>query len=113
MALALGLTALAALGAYRPSTGEARVTIRGTGGSWIFPLDAEEQVAVAGPLGTTVVEISGGRARVLSSPCENQTCVAAGHIRSHGAWNACLPNGVFLMIEGAGSGKGEPDVFTW
>jgi hypothetical protein len=48
-----------------------------------------------------VVEISGGKARVLSSPCVNQTCVAVGHIHRQGEWAACLPNKVFVSIEGS------------
>jgi hypothetical protein len=114
MVLALSLTVLAAFGVRRISAGTARVLVRGPGGaSWLFPLDAEETVRVAGPLGTTVVELSGGRVRVVSSPCENQICVAAGHLRAKGVWAACLPNRVFVVIEGDGGENGEPDVLAW
>jgi hypothetical protein len=102
IALSLGIILSAGLAAYAetPSTGQ--VLIQGSGRTWIFPLDAEERIAVAGPIGETVVEIQGGRVRVLSSPCGNQTCVAAGHIGRRGEWAACLPNRVLVAIEGSG-----------
>lgn len=85
------------------SGADARYTIRlqGAGAEWVFPQDAEEIVTVAGPLGDTVVAIKNGAACVLSSPCVNQTCVAAGVIRHQGQWTACLPNKVMVFIEGA------------
>jgi hypothetical protein len=56
-----------------------------------------------------VIEIGDGRARVLASPCTNQTCVASGTIHSRGQWIACLPNGIFVSVESAGSGPGAQD----
>jgi hypothetical protein len=103
IAISLGITLCTGLTAYAETRSAGQVLIQGSGRTWIFPLDAEEQVAVAGPLGETVVEIQGGRARVLSSPCGNQTCVAAGHIRRQGEWAACLPNKVLIAIEGSDS----------
>jgi hypothetical protein len=98
--------------------GQASVKLTGEGGTWVFPRDAEETVTVPGPLGDTVVEIRGGRARVLSSPCQNQTCVAAGYIHSHGQWTACLPNRVMVSVEndsGAAASEegGEVDAAAW
>jgi hypothetical protein len=94
------------------------IRLKGEGGVWVFPLDAEETVAVPGPLGDTVVEIRGGRARVLSSPCQNQTCVAAGSVHTHGQWVACLPNRVLVSVEGGSGGKtaetgAELDAAAW
>jgi hypothetical protein len=70
---------------------------------WLYPLDASRDVEVPGPLGTTVVEIKDGNARVLDSPCPNKTCIAAGEISLNGQWLACLPNRVFVRIEGGPS----------
>jgi hypothetical protein len=98
------------------NTGRGELRVRGQDGVWVFPLDAEERIAVAGPLGDTVVELRGGEARVLSSPCANQTCVAAGAVHGRGQWIACLPNGVFLTLENAPGNKEEPDELdgaTW
>jgi hypothetical protein len=100
LALALALTLGTALAVYSGAESGARVVIQGSGRTWTFPLDAEERIAVPGPLGETVVEISGRRAFVRASPCANQTCVAAGHIGRPGNWTACLPNKVLVAIEG-------------
>jgi hypothetical protein len=101
-ALVLG-AALTVAAAVRAYTGEGadRIVIQGAGGRWIYPPDAHERILVSGPLGDTVVEIRDGAARILSSPCSNQTCVAAGSIARRGQWVACLPNGALVRVEGA------------
>jgi hypothetical protein len=104
---AAALIALSVIPVYSQRGGRNAVTLKGEGGAWVFPLDAEETVAVPGPLGDTVVEIRGGRARVLSSPCLNQTCIAAGAVHSHGQWIACLPNRVMVSVGSAGEASGE------
>ncbi len=76
------------------------VIIEGGGSSWVYPLDSVATIQVAGPLGETEVLINNGQASVVSSPCANQSCVAAGSITSVGQWIACLPNGVMVRIEG-------------
>jgi hypothetical protein len=101
---------LAVIPLYGETGNQKTVNLKGEGGVWMFPLDAEETVAVPGPLGDTVVEIRGGRARVVSSPCQNQTCIAAGAIHSHGQWVACLPNRVLLSVEGRGTDSEGADV---
>jgi hypothetical protein len=123
IALSLGILIFVSLAVYAAPDSAPRVVIQGSGRTWIFPLDAEEQIAVPGPEGETVIEISGGRARVFSSPCANQTCVAAGHIHRQGEWAACLPNKVIVSIEGSSSIAGSSskevndsetvDAFVW
>ncbi|MDR0444039.1 MAG: NusG domain II-containing protein [Treponema sp.] len=109
--LAASLTGFSAFAAYaKPKA--VRVLIRGQEREWTFPLDAEETVTVQGPLGNTVVRIHDSRAWVESSPCENQTCVASGHVRRQGAWAACLPNNVLLLIEGSND-EPEIDSIAW
>jgi hypothetical protein len=100
LAVSLTLALCSTLSVYSGAESGARVVIQGSGRTWVFPLEAEERITVPGPLGETIVEIGGGRALVLSSPCANQTCVAAGHIRRPGNWTACLPNKVLVSIEG-------------
>jgi hypothetical protein len=103
---ALVITALSALFIYAGTGVEEAVIIKGPQGSWVFPLEAKEILTVPGPLGDTVVELRNGEARVLSSPCANQTCVAAGRIHSRGQWIACLPNRVLLRVEGGAKPAG-------
>ncbi|MDR1410701.1 MAG: NusG domain II-containing protein [Spirochaetaceae bacterium] len=106
------LTGYCAFSVYAGPRENGHVLIRGSEGSWLFPLDAEETVEVPGPLGVTVVEIKDMRVHVISSPCANQTCVASGHIYSGGQWTACLPNRVFVMIEDDADGP-FVDSGTW
>jgi hypothetical protein len=107
------VTTLSAFAVYGDSRDAGQVIVQGEGATWVFPLEAEEKISISGPIGETVVEISGGRSRVLSSPCANQTCVAAGHLNRRGQWAACLPNRVFVYIEGTGDGDASLDSTTW
>jgi hypothetical protein len=111
--LSAALTVLSAFMVYGRPRDASRVIVQGETKTWVFPLDAEETLTVPGPIGDTVVEISGGRSRVRSSPCTNQTCVASGHIYRRGQWTACLPNKVFLYVEGIGNDTGVLDSTTW
>ncbi|MDR0402848.1 MAG: NusG domain II-containing protein [Treponema sp.] len=101
------VTAVCALRVYGGGRDRARLHIQGTGGNWVYPMDRTERVEIPGPLGQTVVELSGGGVRVLSSPCANKTCIASGTIHRRGQWIACLPNGISLTIEGENT---EPDL---
>jgi hypothetical protein len=111
---AVALTAGSGVMVYGRGKKDAKpqVLIQGPTQSWVFPIDAEETVNVRGPLGDTVVRVHGGEAWVLSSPCDNQVCVAGGHINADGQWVACLPNEVFLMVEGSGNSQ-DFDAGTW
>ena len=91
--------------AYSGTKNQSLINLKGENGEWVFPLDAAETITVSGPLGDTVVEIQNGAAYFVSSPCANQSCVAAGSLHSPGQWAACLPNKVMLYIEGNSSAK--------
>jgi len=108
---AAGLTIFSAYNAYIKPNDILQVLIRGQGSEWSFPMNAEEIVTVTGPLGDTVVHIQKNHAWVESSPCDNQTCVAAGRIFRHGQWAACLPNNVLLIIQGTKSE--DADTIAW
>jgi hypothetical protein len=97
---AAGLVVLAAVAAYGPGIGQSSAVLTGRGGEWIYPLSVDREIDVAGPLGTTIVEIRNKAVRIKDSPCPNQTCIAAGSIASPGQWVACLPNRVMVRIEG-------------
>lgn len=63
-------------------------------------LDHPQQHAVAGPLGTTIIEIQPGRARILSDPGPRQYCVRQGWLSRPNAIAICAPNHVSLMLAG-------------
>jgi hypothetical protein len=98
---------------YAPGVAAARLVVEGEGRRWDFPLNAEETVSIAGPLGDTVVELRGMRARIVSSPCPNQSCIAAGAVHRNGQWIACLPNRVMVRVD-AGAPEGRDlDAASW
>jgi hypothetical protein len=110
--LALALTCFSAWSVYLNPRNTTQVLIEGYGRRWVFPMDAEETIAVPGPLGNTIVRIHGSHAWVESSPCDNQICVAAGSLHRHGEFAACLPNLVLVMIEGS-DGLKKNDGVAW
>ena len=112
IAFALVLAGFSAYTVYFKPRNAARVLIENHVHRWVFPLDAEETVVVPGPLGNTIVRISGKKAWVESSPCDNQICVTAGYLQRRGEFAACLPNIVLVMIEGYDDIK-KPDGITW
>jgi hypothetical protein len=101
LVVTIGAVCLFAAAVYGGGKGGAeQVAVEGADGVWLFPADAEETVAVPGPLGDTVVRLNRGTVRVVSSPCTNQLCVAQGEIHTSGGWIACLPNRVTVTIRG-------------
>ena len=52
-----------------------------------------------------VIEISGGRARVVSSPCRDQLCVKAGWVSHSGEAAICLPQRVVLQVQTRGQSE--------
>jgi hypothetical protein len=99
-ALSLGVFAATLALTAAGGAGEAVVVVEAPGRSWAYPLSAEVELDVPGPLGSTHVSIHGGAAAVTDSPCTNKICIAMGHVAHTGAWIACLPNRVFVRIEG-------------
>jgi hypothetical protein len=98
--------------AYGGSDNRPSVFLKSENNGWVFPVDAGEIINAEGPLGTTVIEIADGSARITASPCLNQTCVACGPVRRPGQWTACLPNRVMLYI-GEGKSDNDVDAATW
>ena len=87
-------------------TGESRaqrLVIETPAGKWIYPLNEARTVVVPGAIGNTTVRIENNAAFISDSPCPNKTCANAAALKKSGDWNACLPNRVFLHIEGNSS----------
>ncbi|GMO59738.1 MAG: hypothetical protein Ta2G_19790 [Termitinemataceae bacterium] len=79
--------------------GSANVVISGGGENWVYSMDSDLEVLVNGTLGTSTVRIDKDGARIVSSPCKNQSCVACAPIKEKSQWIACLPNHVIVTIE--------------
>ncbi|MEI6876114.1 MAG: NusG domain II-containing protein [Spirochaetota bacterium] len=105
IAVALVATVFVSVAVLGGRDGGISVRISGPDGEWDYPLARDREVKVSGPLGTTLVSIREGRVLVEASPCRNQTCVFAGSIDRGGQWLACLPNRVFVRLEGGARGE--------
>jgi len=57
---------------------------------------------VTGAIGTTVIEVQPGRARVLSDPGPRQYCVQQGWLTRANAVAICAPNHISLQLAGRG-----------
>lgn len=86
--------------AYGASSAPDRVSIQGEKGEFLYPLGESREIVVEGPIGHTHVIIEDNRARVTESPCRDKICIAAGWLEQTGEWTACLPNRVFVRVEG-------------
>ena len=80
-----------------------RLVIETPAGKWIYPLTDTRTVVVPGAIGNTTIRIENSTAFISDSPCPNKTCVHATALKQAGDWNACMPNRVFLHIEGTRS----------
>ena len=63
-------------------------------------LKARRQLEVPGPIGTTVIAVEPGRARVVADPGPRQYCVKQGWLMRPGEIAICAPNRVSLQITG-------------
>ena len=88
------------LHAYRGGEQGAQVRVQSEAGVFLYPLEGRRSLSVAGPLGETEILISSGGVEVLDSPCRDKICIAAGKATMSGEWIACLPNRVFIRVEG-------------
>ena len=63
-------------------------------------LRARKQFEVPGPLGSTLIAVEPGRARVVSDPGPRQYCVRQGWLMRPGEIAICAPNRVSVQITG-------------
>ncbi len=73
-------------------------------GEFVYPLSKDAVYKIQGALGISEIVISGGKARFLDSPCPSKTCVMTGELSEPGQWAACLPNEIFIRVEGKDEG---------
>ncbi|WP_455381629.1 NusG domain II-containing protein [Salinispira pacifica] len=111
IALALGVVVLFSVQAYSGGGQSSEVSIQADGKDYLYPLDQDTQFAVTGPIGETVIQIRNHEVRVLSSPCRDKICIAAGWLSHPGQWTACLPNKVFVRVEGGGPAPVDAQTF--
>lgn len=74
-----------------------------------FLLRKDGVIDVKGVLGSSKINISGGKASFFSSSCRNKVCIHQGEISKNGQMAACLPNRVVVRVLG---GDGDYDAVT-
>lgn len=99
-AVAILVVAAFSVFAYGDRTQGSLVRVETEEASFIYQLDQPQEFDVKGPLGHTHVEIKDGKVRVTESPCREKICIAAGWVSQADEWIACLPNRVFLRVQG-------------
>jgi hypothetical protein len=67
-------------------------------------LARKRTLEVVGAIGTTVIAVEPGRARVAADPGPRQYCVRQGWLKRPGEIAICAPNHVSLQIAGRKSG---------
>jgi hypothetical protein len=72
-----------------------KITVHAGDDIYEFSLREDGVHRVKGHLGETVIEIKGGRAHIIGSPCKNKTCIRQGF----GKTLVCLPNKVMVHVE--------------
>ena len=114
--LTVGITVFYTVKIYGKNEAALYIVIQGKNENWVYPVNQTVMADVPGSLGLTTVEVKDGKARVISSPCANQTCVTSGSVWRRGQWVACLPNAVFVRIESRETKHGqdtELDAMVW
>lgn len=66
----------------------------------LVDLSRDTEIHVHGPYGESVIQVQGGKARFISSPCRNKLCIGFGWLGHAGEAAACLPNGVLIHMLG-------------
>lgn len=87
--------------APRPGASRVVAVVKSSGRQvMVIRLDAgsEGVYEVVGPLGTSRFEVSGGRVRMLESPCPEKICINTGWIGRPGEVIACVPNRVIIAV---------------
>lgn len=86
----------------RAQRGRPRFRVTSADATWLLRPDTDQVLEVPGPLGNNRVVVRDGGVFVATAPCANQICVKTGRVSRPGQWIACLPNRVFVAVEGAG-----------
>ncbi len=76
-------------------------------------LNVPRRFEVEGAIGTTVIEVQPGRARVLSDPGPRQYCVQQGWLTRANAVAICAPNHVTLQLGGRGGANAAHDSINY
>jgi hypothetical protein len=106
------IVAISSYNIYSSSSDERVLRIDASGTDYLYPLDKDAEIEIEGSIGPTHIIIHNGEAHISESPCDNKLCILMGSISKTGQWAACMPNRVFISIEG-GKDDQEIDVLSY
>lgn len=98
----LGVTGAITRWVLGSRSGRAVIRVTAPEATWLLRPEQDQALDVTGPLGSNRIVVRGGEVFVESAPCANQICVKTGTVSRPGQWIACLPNRVFVAVEGSG-----------
>ena len=69
-------------------------------GEYRYAIGETGQIELNGPLGMVRIRMENGHVWIEETPCPHQLCKKMGHISKAGETLVCIPNKVFIIIEG-------------
>lgn len=109
VAAAAAVVGALAVALWAPAAAATHATVTGPDGSVRIDLSYGHSLVVEGFAGDSVIEVADGRVRFAAAPCRNRVCIAAGWLDDAGAFAACAPNGVSILV---GGGNGDFDAIA-
>ena len=109
--MAAALTVIFIFSAFsrKSSSGRKQVLIEGSRDDFLYSMDEDRTIYAGGPIGDTVIVIKDNSVHVADSPCRDKLCVSYGILSEIGEWTACLPNRIFISIQGSEEKEHETD----
>ena len=86
------------------------VQIETPDGIFRYTLSENRTIEVEGKIGTTTIQIEDGSVRILSSPCDNKTCMRDS-ISKYPEMLVCLPNRIAVSMEADSGGEVDAAAF--
>ena len=83
---------------------------------WFDLAAPSSTIAIPTRIGDVELQVGGGYARVLHSPCPNKLCVHTGAIKQSHSEIVCLPARLLVVLEGGGDpgdSSPQPDAITY
>ncbi len=103
LVIVLALLPLVYLAFWRPArAGDTLVVWSPVTGEKRYDLRHDRTLRIPGNLGVARIDITGGKARFIHSPCHGKQCIQHGWVGNAGDFIACLPNRVSIEVRGHG-----------
>lgn len=101
IAICIGIISAAAIITKKDKSDEQKLlVISAPDGEYIYTLDHDAIYEISGKLGISKIEVRDGKVKFEDSPCPTKSCTFVDWIQDSGEWSACLPNKIFVRIEG-------------